>query len=94
MSAQNQKVGIGEGYFDQPNVKRKLWILLWSVCAISVFLELFLHRHGHFGEHSIDSYFGFYAILGFVACALCIAVAKVLGLFLKVKPDYYDDECN
>jgi hypothetical protein len=92
--SKKEKIGIGEGYFDRPEVKKRLWLLLWGACILSVAVELFLHRHGHFGEHSIDSIFGFYAILGFLACLLCILVAKFLGEFLKVNPDYYDDELH
>jgi len=78
------------GYFDQPKTKKMLWRLLWGTCIFFVLLEFFIERHGHFGDHSFDSYFGFYAMLGFLACLICILVAKLLGLFLKVKGNYYD----
>lgn len=76
------------GYFDQPKTKKMLWILLWGICILSVILQLFVHTESHFEE--VD-FFGFYAVLGFVSCAVCIVVAKLLGLFLKKKEDYYDD---
>lgn len=69
--------------------KKRLLRLLLALCILSVVLEFGIHRYGHFGPHSIDGIFGFYAILGFVSCAVCIAVAKV-ATFLKVKEDYYD----
>jgi len=69
--------------------KKKCWIVLWSLCVLSVLLELGLHRHGHFSENSIDGVFGFFAILGFMACVVCIGFSKAVT-FLKVKGNYYD----
>ncbi|RAP27347.1 hypothetical protein DID74_00620 [Candidatus Marinamargulisbacteria bacterium SCGC AG-333-B06] len=78
------------GYFDKESTKKLLWRLLWGVCIFFLFLELFIERHGHFGDHSLDSYFGFYGFIGFFSCLICILVAKALGFFLKVKEEYYD----
>jgi hypothetical protein len=74
-------------FFDKPETIRKLWILLYVVCALTVVPDLFTHRHAYFG---FDDFFGFYAILGFLSCAALILFSKVLGLILKVKEDYYD----
>ena len=76
-------------WFDRPENRRKLWMLLWSVCGLSVLAELLVHRHAHFG---FDAVFGFYALLGFAACAVSILLAKALGWWLKANEDYYDDE--
>ena len=78
-------------YFYRTETKRKLWILLWSVCILSIVLEFFIHRESHFGDHGIDGMFGFYGILGFFGCIAMIILAKFLGLFLKVKDDFYND---
>lgn len=75
--------------FDKPATRKWLWRLLWGACGLSVLLELFVHRHPHF---KADAFFGFYAILGFVACTAMILLAKALGIFLKVPEDYYDDD--
>ncbi len=75
-------------YFDKPENIRKLWIMLYAVCGLLVVPDFFTHRHPHFG---FDGFFGFYALLGFVACAALILISKVLGLVLKAKEDYYDD---
>ena len=74
--------------FDHPKTRKFLWILLYSSCLLTIILEVFLHRHGHF---VIDGFFGFYALLGFVACSIAIFLAKVLGLILKTREDYYDE---
>jgi hypothetical protein len=76
-------------WFDKPKNRKLLWILLWTVCGLSVFAEFFVHRHPHF---SFDGFFGFYAVLGFAACAVSILVAKGLGFLLKVKEDFYDHD--
>ncbi len=75
-------------YFDRSEVIRKLWILLYVVCGLTVIGEFFVHRHPHFG---FDSFFGFYAVLGFVSCAVLILLSKLVALFLKVREEYYDD---
>ena len=75
-------------YFDRPEVIRKLWILLYLTCGLTVVAELFVHRHPHFG---FDSFFGFYAVLGFVSCAALILFSKLVAVFLKAREDYYDD---
>jgi hypothetical protein len=75
-------------YFDRPEVIRKLWILLYVTCGLTVVAELFAHRHPHFG---FDGFFGFNAVLGFVSCAVLILLSKLVALFLKAPEDYYDD---
>ena len=81
---------------DKPIVSRKFWMALWFTCAMSVLLELTVHRHKHFD--GVDSafalatnWFGFYVALGFLACSGAILLAKGLGLLLKVREDYYND---
>ena len=71
---------------------RKFWIALWLTCGVSVLLEM----HEHFKESgsalaSATNVFGFYFMLGFLACSGAILLAKGLGLFLKAQENYYDD---
>ena len=79
-----------------PKTLRVLWILLWGLCAMSLVAEFFIHPHPHFEETDTvgfaTDFFGFNAVLGFVACTIMILVAKLLALFLKRKPDYYDKD--
>ena len=74
-------------FFDKPQNIKLLWILLYAVCGIVLIPEFFLHREPHF---LLDSFWGFFAILGFIACALLILFSKLIGFLLKVKENYYD----
>ena len=70
------------------NQKSKLlWILLFTVCVLLLIPDFILQKEPHFG---LDSFWGFYAILGFVACAVLILLSKIIGFVLKVKENYYD----
>ncbi len=80
---------IDGGVFDRPQTRKVLWWILWGVCALSLALEPFIHRKNHFPQ---EDFFGFYAVLGFLACAICILVAKGLGFFLKKDVTYYEDD--
>lgn len=74
-------------FFEKPQNIRRLWILLYAVCGLTVVAELFMRREPHFG---FDRVFGFYALMGFISCAALILIAKALGYILKRKEDYYD----
>jgi len=74
-------------FLERPGTIRALWLLLWAICGLTVGLEFFFERRPHF---DIDGFFGFSAVLGFVACALLILLAKLLGFALKRKENYYD----
>lgn len=72
-------------WLDRPQNHRKLWIAFIIILACTVLAEWLWPIHGHF---SIESLTGFNALFGFGACAAMIAVAKLLGLWLK-RPDTY-----
>lgn len=76
-------------FFDRPKVRKGLWIILCATCLVTVLAELFLEREGHF---AFDGFFGFYALLGFLSCAVLILAAKALGSILKAREDFYDDD--
>ena len=81
-------------WFDQPRNVKKLKFLMYGVCVLSVVAEFVLSRTGHPREShfSWDDWTGFYAVLGFLACAGSILLAKGLGFFLKKDEDYYDHD--
>lgn len=84
----SEQQNITKGFFERPGVIRGLWILLWVVCGLTLLPEFFIERHPHF---AIDGFFGAFAVLGFVACAILILVAKAGGYLLKRREDYYHD---
>lgn len=73
----------------RPTTIRRLSIISLIVLALTVAPDFFLPSYGHFG---IDGTFGFYAWYGFITCALMVFVAKLLGLFIKRKDDYYHND--
>jgi len=75
-------------FFDKPENIKKLWIMLYVVCGLLVIPDFFTHRYPYFG---FDGFFGFYALLGFISCAVLILFSKLVGLVLKVKEGYYDN---
>lgn len=72
---------------EKPGTIKILWLLLCGICGLTVFAEFFIERPPHF---TIDSFFGFFAVLGFTCCAVLIVIAKGIGLILKRKEDYYN----
>ena len=74
-------------WFDRPESKRTLWVWLYAVCGLLVVPDFFTHRHEYFG---FDGSFAFFALLGFVSCAVLILFSKLVGLVLKAREDYYD----
>lgn len=71
----------------------KLWLIQILILVLALLPEFFLHHHPHFEESgfTLDGGFGFYAWYGFLTCAGMVALAKILGIFLKRKDTYYDE---
>jgi hypothetical protein len=74
-------------WFDRPESRRRLWIMLYLFCALTVVPDLWRQESEVFG---FEGFFGFHALLGFTSCAVLILLSKIIGLFLKVKETYYD----
>lgn len=75
-------------WLDRPGASRRLWIAFAVVLAAAVLAQLAVDVVAHF---AIEGWFAFYAVLGFAACAILVAIAKLLGLFLKRRDTYYED---
>ena len=73
----------------RPSTSRLLWWVFSIVLAILVGLQLVVKVKGYFG---VDSWFGFGAGYGFLACLAMILVAKGLGLILKRPENYYAED--
>jgi hypothetical protein len=71
----------------------KLWVIQIGILLLAVLPEFFIHHHLYFEEQGfiLDGSFGFYAWYGFITCAGMVALAKILGIFLKRKDTYYDE---
>ncbi|MDO9519784.1 MAG: hypothetical protein Q8K97_02620 [Pseudohongiella sp.] len=72
----------------RPSTIRLLWWIFGVVLALTVVAQIFIHLHDYF---TLDGFFGFYAIFGFVSCLAMVVFAKLLGVFLKRPDTYYDD---
>jgi len=73
----------------RPETVRWLWRGGLLMLVSLVLADFFVHAHPYF---KIDGTFGFYSWYGLVVCAAMVIFAKVLGVFLKRKDTYYDDE--
>lgn len=69
--------------------KKKIYIIIAIVVAVSVVLEVLMaHPHGHNFWHTMP---GFDIIMGFVGgWALILFAKKLLGPLLQRDEDYYD----
>lgn len=73
----------------RPESIRLLWRVGLVVLALLVMADFFVHAHPSF---QVDGTFGFYSWFGLVVCVAMVIFAKALGVFLKRKDSYYDDE--
>ena len=71
----------------------KLWLIQIVILVLALLPEFFVHHHPHFEQagFDLDASFGFFAWYGFLTCAGMVALAKVLGIFLKRRDTYYDE---
>lgn len=72
----------------RPGTIRLLWWIFGAVLALTVIAQLFVEVHDYF---SVDGWFGFYALFGFLSCLAMVVFAKLLGYVLKRPDTYYDD---
>jgi len=82
--------GTGEKHWlVRPETIRWLWRGGFVILTLTVMADFFIHTHASF---QIDGTFGFYAWYGLIVCIAMVLFAKALGIFLKRKDTYYDDE--
>lgn len=74
-------------WLDSPANVDRLVRGFYAICALLLFLDLFIPKHGAF---VIEHLFGFYAFFGFIACVTLVLVAKQLRRILMRPEDYYD----
>jgi hypothetical protein len=73
------------------SLPKSIRVLRWVfalMLVLVVLAQIFVNIHGNF---TVDGWFGFYAIYGFISCLGMVVVAQLLGVFLKRPDTYYDD---
>ena len=73
----------------RPETVRLLWRIGLAGLALLVISDVFIQGHPNTW---IDGSFGFYAWFGLLTCVGMVLFAKVLGVLLKRRDTYYDDE--
>ena len=76
-------------WLDNPRNVNKIVIAVFVICAVLFAADAFYHKHPHF---EAESWFGFYAIYGFVMCVGLVLAAKLMRIFLMRDEDYYDHD--
>jgi hypothetical protein len=71
-----------------PATGRRLVLRLTTgLCLASLGAGLLAHGSAHFG---FDGFFGFHALVGFLACAALVLVTGLAGVLLGRGEDFYD----
>ena len=73
-------------WLTRPATIKKLWWIFSGILALTVLAQLLWYVKGYF---TVDGWFGFGAVYGFVSCLIMVLVAKGLGFVLKRPNDYY-----
>ncbi|MDQ2092170.1 hypothetical protein [Marimonas arenosa] len=67
------------------NVNRIVYAL-YGLCAALFLADFFYHKHVYLGVEELP---GFYAVYGFVMCAMLVICAKAMRVILMRREDYY-----
>ena len=85
------------GWFDQKQNVRKVLISLFVGCGLLVLIDLVFWITG-FDKHPYfrwETWPGFYAVYGFVACVILVLISKyVLRPLVMRGEDYYNDDAE
>lgn len=73
----------------RPKTIKLLWWVFALILALTVLAQVIVSIYDYF---TVDGWFAFYAIYGFVSCLGMVVFAKLLGVFLKRPDTYYDDD--
>ena len=83
MSEPDQKQHI----FDNPLNVSLVIRGLYLVCIVLILLDFIVHRHI---TVVWESFPGFYALFGFIACVAIVLISILLRKILRRRDDYYD----
>ena len=73
--------------FDSPKNVKRLRTGFFVALVLVLIAEAFVDMHGEF---TVDHFYGFYAVYGFISYVLLIFVAKAIRKIIMRKEDYYD----
>lgn len=76
------------GFFYRKEVIRTILNVFYALALLLLVVDFVIHRHIY---TDIESFKGFYAIYGFVACTILVFIAKWMRIFLIRDEDYYDE---
>jgi hypothetical protein len=74
-------------WLDRKENVTKLYLGLWVVGSVLLVADLAVHQHE---DVWFASWFGFYAVYGFLACVALVLTAKALRRVLMRDEDYYE----
>ncbi|QFG24601.1 LMBR1 domain-containing protein [Actinomadura sp. WMMB 499] len=72
---------------DDPRTVNRIVYGLYVLCGLWFLADLLYTKHPHF---DMESFFGFYAIYGFIGSVTLVLVAKQLRRVLMRGEDYYE----
>jgi hypothetical protein len=75
----------------RPGTIRRLWWAFSGVLAITVLSQGVFDVKGYF---TVDGWFGFGAVYGFLSCLAMVLFARVLGKVLKRPVNYYREQAD
>ena len=77
--------------FDNPKNVKLVIRALYISCFVLFAMDLVIHRHT---VHPWESFTGFYAIYGFLACVILVLLARELRKVVMRDEDYYDQKID
>jgi hypothetical protein len=66
-------------FLSRPRTIRVLWWVFSAVLALTVIAQCFVYVKSYF---TVDGWFGFGAVYGFLCCLLMVLVARAVGVLL------------
>jgi hypothetical protein len=78
-----------QDFLSRPQTIRRLWWGFSVLLALTVAAQLVIYVKGYF---TVDGWFGFGAVYGFLSCLLMVLAAKALGYLLKKPADFYQQD--
>ncbi len=75
-------------FFDRPGVVKWTLRIFYGICIFLVLIDFVIHRHV---ETSVERLPAFYAIYGFISCAILVLISAQLRKLLMREEKYYDN---